>query len=245
MPENSHPIHPMLTNIRALADPATWQTSIDLSEETLSIWSKTPPTFKQIYLVGHGSSLYNSQVGEYVLEHIAGIPSRAIPAFAFSTYQEQRLLGPQTLVIGISTTGETQSVCDALERARQTGSSTLAITAHEDSAITHYADVVILTGGEDDQISVKTKSYVQALIPVYMLAIHLVGDQQVINYWVDQINLAAQGARQFLQEGWGQIKQLAEQYASAPKVFVLGTGPNLGTAEEASLKVIEMAKMIF
>jgi glucosamine--fructose-6-phosphate aminotransferase (isomerizing) len=243
MPEDINRVHPMLTNIRALADPVTWQKSIDLAEEALSTWLKTPRTFRQIYLIGHGSSLYNGQVGEYVLEHIAGIPSRAIPAFAFSTYQEQRLLGPQTLVIGISTTGETQSVCEALERARQTGSSTLAITAHPDSAITHHAEVVILTGGEDDQISVKTKSYVQALIPIYLLAIYLVGDQQLRLYWLNQINLAAQGSHQFLQEQWGQIKQLAEQYAGAPKVFVLGTGPNLGTAEEASLKIIEMAKM--
>jgi glucosamine--fructose-6-phosphate aminotransferase (isomerizing) len=236
-------VHPMLTNIRALADPATWQTSIDLGEEVLSVWSKTPRTIKQIYLVGHGSSLYNSQVGEYVLEHIAGIPSKAIPAFAFSTYMEQRLLDLQTLVIGISTTGGTRSVCDALEYARQAGSSTLAITAHQNSAIRQNADAVILTGGEDDQISVKTKSYVQALIPLYLLAVYLSGDPQLKSYWLNQINLAAQGVRQFLQEEWDRIKQLAEHYASAPKVFVLGTGPNLGTAEEASLKIIEMAKM--
>src|SRR5690242_20671570 len=105
-------IHPMLTNIRALADPATWQESIDLAEETLSIWLKTPRTFRQIYLIGHGSSLYNAQVGEYVLEHIAGISAKAVPAFAFFAYREGKLLGPQTLVIGISTTGETQSVCE-------------------------------------------------------------------------------------------------------------------------------------
>ena len=236
-------VHPMLNNIRALADPRTWQKSVNLADEAFSNWLKTPHEFKQIYLVGHGSSLYNSQVGEYVLEHITGIPSKAVPAFAFSRYMEQRLLGPHTLVIGISTTGETQSVCDALERARDVGSSALAITAHPNSAIAQNADAVILTGGEDDQISVKTKSYIQALIPIYMLAIYLAGDQPVRNYWLNQINLAAQGARQFLQEGWGQIKQLAEQFASAPKVFVLGTGPNLGTAEEASLKIIEMAKM--
>lgn len=239
-----NPVHPMLKNIRALANPATWQKSINLADEALSIWSKTPRTFQRIYLVGHGSSLYNGQVGEYILEHIAGIPSKAIPAFAFASYTEKRLLGPQTLVIGISTTGETQSVCEALERARQQASSTLAITAHQNSAITQNVDAVILTGGEDDQISVKTKSYVQALIPIYLLAIHLAGDRQLRSYWLNQINLAAQGASRFVQEGgWGQIKQLAEKYASAPKVFVLGTGPNLGTAEEASLKIIEMAKM--
>ena len=144
-------VHPMLTNIRALADPATWQKSIDLADEVLSVWLETPREFKRIYLVGHGSSLYNSLAGEYILEHITGIPSKVIPAFAFSAYMEDRLLDLQTLVIGISTTGGTQSVCDALERAHQAGSSTLAITAHKDSAITHHADAVIPTGGEDDQ----------------------------------------------------------------------------------------------
>jgi len=238
-----NPVHPMLTNIRALADPATWQKSINLADEALSIWSKTPRTFQRIYLVGHGSSLYNSQVGEYVLEHITGIPSKAIAAFAFSSYIEERLLGSQTLVIGISTTGETQSVCEALEHAHQAGSSTLAITAHKNSAITQNVDAVILTGGEDDQISVKTKSYVQALIPIYLLAIHLAGDRQLRSYWLNQINLAAQGAHRLIENQWDQIKQLAEQSTSAPKVFVLGTGPNLGTAEEASLKIIEMAKL--
>jgi glucosamine 6-phosphate synthetase-like amidotransferase/phosphosugar isomerase protein len=183
-------------------------------------------------------------VGEYVLEHIAGIPCKAVPAFAFSSYLEHRLLDAQTLVIGISTMGKTQSVGEALERARQAGSSTLAITAHTSTPVTTHADIVLLTGGEDDRISVKTKSYVQALISIYMLALHLSGQSQQRIHWLNQIELAAQGARRFLNEQQDQIKQLAEKFAGAPKVFVLGSGPNLGTAEEASLKIIEMAKLV-
>lgn len=236
-------VHPMLTNILALADPRTWQKNIDLAEEALSIWLKTPRSFRQIYLVGHGTSLYNGLVGQYVLEHIAGIPSKAIPAFAFSAYAEKSLLDDDALVIGISTTGETESVCAALELARQSGALTIAVTAHGDAAITRHSDTVILTGGEDDQVSVKTKSYVQALIPLYLLAAHLTGDRETREYWLSQIRLAGQGAKQFIENQWIQIRQLAEQFAGAPNVFVLGTGPNLGTAEEASLKVIEMAKM--
>ena len=236
-------VHPMLTNILALANPATWQKSIDLADESLSHWLEAPRAFKRIYLVGHGSSLYNCMVGEYVLEHIAGIPSKAISAFAYSAYMEKKLLDAQTLVIGISTTGETQSVGGALERARQAGAPTLAITAHKDSAVAQNADVVIPTGGDDDQISVKTKSYVQALIPIYLLAVYLTSDKQLRDYWLNQIHLAAQGAGQYLNEGRDQIKGLVEEYAGAPNIFVLGTGPNLGTAEEGSLKVIETAKM--
>src|ERR1041384_45172 len=180
-----NPVHPMLTHIHALAEANTWQQSIDLAEEALSAWFKTPHDIKRVYFIGHGSSLYNSLVGEYVLEHIAGIPSKAIPAFAFSKYIGSKILGHQTLVIGISTTGETQTVYRALERAHQAGSPTLAITAQPNSTIAQQADAVILTGGEDDQISVKTKSYVQALIPIYMLAIHLAEDQQIRSYWLD------------------------------------------------------------
>ena len=235
-------VHPMLTNIVSLADLATWHKSINLAERTLSNWTR-PNDLKRVYFVGHGSSLFNGLVGEAILEHIAGIPAKAVPAFAFSKYSESRLLGPQTLVVGISTTGETESVCTALKRARQAGSFTLAITAYKNASITQHADTIILTGGEDDQISVKTKSYVQALVSVYLLALQLSGDSHRRSYWLQQIQLAAEGAQRFLEEGRDQIKQLAKTYASAPKVFVLGTGPNLGTAEEASLKVIEMAKM--
>src|SRR5215208_5855964 len=109
-------VHPMLTNIRALANPETWQKSIDLADSVLANWSRSPRKFERIYLVGHGSSFYNGQVGEYILEHIAGIPSKAIPAFAFSHYIEPKMLGPRVLVVGISTTGGTQSVCEALDR---------------------------------------------------------------------------------------------------------------------------------
>lgn len=236
-------VHPMLANILSLADPGTWQKSVRLAEEAPSAWIRTPQEFRQIYLVGHGSSLYNAQVGEYVLEHIAGIPCKAVPAFAFSTYMEQRGLDSRTLVIGISTTGETKSVCEALEHAREAGTATLGITAQKDSLITRTVNTVILTGGEDDQISVKTKSYVQALISLYSVALHLSENPQQRSHWLNQIDLAAKGAHRFLNEQQDQIKQLAETFAKAPNVFVLGTGPNLGTAEEASLKVIEMAKM--
>ncbi|HSJ89908.1 MAG TPA: SIS domain-containing protein, partial [Anaerolineales bacterium] len=144
-------IHPMLTNILSLADIATWQKSIQLAEEALTDWKK-PQNLQRVYFVGHGSSLFNGLVGETILEHICGIPAKAVPAFAFSQYAEPSLLGPEALVVGISTTGETESVGRALERARLAGSSTLAITAHKDASITQHADTIILTGGEDDQI---------------------------------------------------------------------------------------------
>ncbi len=237
--------HPMLDNILSLSDPALWEHSIQLAKTALSAWLKGKrPGFERVVFVGHGSSLYNGQVGKYIVEHLAGIPAEAIPAFAFATYTEENILGPKTLVVGISTTGGTQSVVDALARARAANSPTLVITAQAGSPVTVDADAVILTGGEIDTLSVKTNSYVLALVSIYMLALGLAGaDESLQTKWQAQITEAASGAARFLSVQHNEIQPLAQTFASASRIFVVGSGPNFGTAGELALKIIEMAKM--
>ena len=237
--------HPMIGNILSLAKPELWQHSMELAESALSGWLKGgKPNFERVVFVGHGTSLYNGQVGKYILEHIARIPAEAVPAFTFAAYAETKLLGPKTLVVGISTTGTTQSVIEALARARAEGSATLAITAHDGTPVTQGADAVILSGGEADSISVKTSSYVLALVSVSMLALSLAGaGESEREGWRQQVREAGAGAARFLTGQRGQIQALAQTFAAASNVFMLGSGPNLGTAGEGALKIIEMAKL--
>jgi glucosamine 6-phosphate synthetase-like amidotransferase/phosphosugar isomerase protein len=237
----------MLDNILSLSNPGSWEQSIQLSKSALTVWLKGKrPGFERVVFVGHGSSLYNGQVGKYIVEHIAGIPAEAIPAFAFATYTEANILGPKALVVGISTTGGTQSVVDALARARAANSPTLVITAHAGSPVTQDADAVLLTGGDTDTLSVKTSSYVLALVPIYMLALALAGAgprETLQAKWQAQITEAGAGAARFLKIQHDEVRSLAQTFAGASKIFVVGSGPNIGTAGELSLKIIEMAKM--
>jgi glutamine---fructose-6-phosphate transaminase (isomerizing) len=237
--------HPILTNILSLANPDTWQSAIDLADQGITTWLSglEQPSFSRIYFTGCGTSLFNGQVAKYFCEHLAHIPAEAVPAFSFASYTEPAVLGPHTLVVGISTGGDTHSVCAALERARQAGAVTLALTAFSGSAVTQAAQTTILTGGHTDLMGVKTSSYVQALMVLSILAARLAGQPAQLATWLNQVRLAAQGAASYLAGSRGQIEQLARQYAKASNVFILGSGPNLGTAEEASLKVIEMAKL--
>ena len=237
--------HPILANILSLADPTTWQSAIDLADQGITAWLSGLDhcNFSRIYFTGCGTSLFNGQVAKYFCEHLAHIPAEAVPAFSFASYAEPALLGSHTLVVGISTGGDTRSVCDALERARQAGAVTLALTAFSGSAVTKAADTTILTGGHTDLMGVKTSSYVQALVVLSILAARLASQPAEFSEWLKRVKMAAQGAASYLAGQRGQIEQLARLYAKANNVFILGSGPNLGTAEEGSLKMIEMAKM--
>ena len=164
----------LFNNILSLAEHATWQVCIEHIEDGLRSWLDKVGKckFNRVYLVGCGTSYYAGQVGKYLVEHLTHLPVEAHQAFAFSLYTQPALLTDETLVVGISTTGNTESVCNALNFARQCGAVTLAFTAAPGSRITEIAQFTILTGGRVT-VAVKTETYLQSLICLYLLAAYL------------------------------------------------------------------------
>jgi len=239
----------LLNNILSLSSWATWKSCIKHVEEGVKSWSRavTEKAYRRIYLVGCGSSFYSGQIGKFFIESVSQIPAEARQAFSFVHYLNPELLDKNTLVIGISTTGNTASTCDALSLAQKEGAATLAITADQDSRITTIADASIFTGGPVTVI-VKTFEYVQSLIALYVLAFYLGHKGQGIRdkdhrYYVEQLRLAWDITKNFFDKDQEKITDLVDQYHAADVFFVLGNGINVGTAEEAALKLIEMAKI--
>ena len=62
------------------------------------------------------------------------------------------------LVIGISHSGSSRDVVDAMEPARQAGASTVSITHHLISPITRHSDTVLLTGSNETALQSGTLS---------------------------------------------------------------------------------------
>ena len=239
----------LLANILSLGTPEVWQNSVQVIDGSLRSWLEKHRKAKinRIYLVGCGTSLYAGQVGKYVLERLTHVPVEVRQAFSLVEFPEPTLLTTDVLVVGISTTGSSAATCTALDLARRCGALTLAFTAVADSEITRIAEASILTGGRVS-VAVQTETYLQSLICLYLLGIHLAEHlHQLIadgrKYWLGQVQRSEVVTRSFLDQHQSSIIDLAAQYASAEMVVILGTGPNYGTAGEASLKVIEMAKM--
>ncbi len=55
------------------------------------------------------------------------------------------LLTPKTLAIGISSSGQTKFVVDAMKLAKAAGATTLCLTDYNDSPIAKYCDIVFIT----------------------------------------------------------------------------------------------------
>ena len=206
---------------------------------------------ERIYFVGCGTSYYNGLAAQFVFNKIAGMNVTAVYALEFTEYPPLDL--KKCAVAGVSHTGGTASVVAALNKAKEAGAYTLAVTDVEGSAICGAADAVLPVFGGREPSLPKTRSYLAALMKIYYLAA-AVARQRALgspdinpskNYpedFLNELRMVPQRAGAFLKKTEGPMKALAAKHYKAGYFF--GSGINLGSVFEAALKLQETAQLI-
>src|SRR3982751_395751 len=92
-----------------------------------------------IILVARGSSDNAALFGRYLLEITAGIPVSLCAPAVFTLYNAKMRL-KRALVVGVSQSGEGADINYVLERAKEYGAFTLAITNEETSSMAKITD---------------------------------------------------------------------------------------------------------
>lgn len=237
----------LLRRILSMTTDAPWTENIRLVRESLAALGEETDlgAIRRMYLTGGGTSLYAAEVGKSLMERIAGIPAAAVPCYSLGHYLPDNLLGPDVCLLAISQTGTARSVARCVYRAQQAGALDIAVSGFTDTCVPAAARRLILTDAKTEGPSAKSTSYVQAIVAVYLLAVaigrangHLTAQQAAA--WDAQLAQTVRLSAQ-LAETVEQMYALAALYKNAPIHHCLATGPNIGTAEEGALKIIEMA----
>src|SRR5207302_8454509 len=98
---------------------------------------------RRIVIVACGTAYHAGVVARYVIEEWAGIP--VDPDIASEWRYRNPVLSKDTLVIGITQSGETADTIAAMRLAREQGARTLAITNQLGTQVTREVDSVLYT----------------------------------------------------------------------------------------------------
>ena len=98
---------------------------------------------RRIVIVACGTAYHAGVVGRYVIEEWGRVPVE--PDIASEWIYRNPVLDKDTLVIGISQSGETRDTIQAMQLARELGARTVAITNQVGSQITREVDSVLFT----------------------------------------------------------------------------------------------------
>ncbi len=136
---------------------------VKLSKEELT-------KINRIQIIACGTSLHAGLVGKYIFEELTGIP---VDVEASSEYIYRNTIADKnTLVIGISQSGETADTITAIKQAKEKNSHILIITNRKDSAMARLADSLLPINAGIEVSVAATKSYMAQLLSLYLLAIY-------------------------------------------------------------------------
>ena len=126
---------------------------------------------RRIVILACGTAYHAGVVGRYVLEEWARIPVE--PDIASEWLYRNPVIGPDTLVIGISQSGETRDTIAAMQLAREKGAHTLAITNMMGTQITREVDSVLYTRCGLEVGVAASKTFTAQVALFYLVALKL------------------------------------------------------------------------
>jgi glucosamine--fructose-6-phosphate aminotransferase (isomerizing) len=212
---------------------------------------------QRIQILACGTSRHAAQVGAYLLEQLAGIPTSVFYASEFRYAPPP--LAPHTLTIGVTQSGETADTLAALameqERRRAVADPAyaprlLGITNRPESSLGRLVDQILDIGAGIEVGVAATKTFLGQLLAFYGLALAFAerhgggatghGPEQ-LRQLAAALRQVPEQLRQLVDDHDRRCEQLAHLFADTQDVIFLGRGINYPIALEGALKLKEIS----
>jgi glucosamine--fructose-6-phosphate aminotransferase (isomerizing) len=211
--------------------------------ESLGLSDQELQNLRRIVIPACGTAYHSGVVGRYIIEEWARIPVE--PDIASEWRYRNPVLSRDTLVIGISQSGETADTLAAVRLACEKNARTLAITNMMGSQITREVDSTLYTrcGLEVGVAASKTFTAQVALLSLVALKLAEVRKTlppDEIELILDELYALPTKMTAFL-EGHHPIEEIAERHYEKPFFLYLGRHIGLPVALEGALKLKEIS----
>jgi glucosamine--fructose-6-phosphate aminotransferase (isomerizing) len=217
----------------------------------------TPLEFRslhRVYTTGDGDSYHAAMAGEMAFEQIARIACEPMSAMRFLEYGAEYLPSSfpnDTLVVGISATGGTKRVAQALERAHQASKKviTMAISGNVAGIVGQSAGRKISVQLPDMGRSPGVRTYNASLMALILLAIRIgeINDryhQSEANAMRKELIALADVAEATCAAMLAPAQEAAKALKDASYLLFVGSGPSYGTALFSAAKVVEASGLM-
>ena len=197
----------------------------------------------RVMLLACGTSWHAALVGKFLIEHIARLPAEVDYGSEFR--YRTPLVGPDTVAVAISQSGETADTLAAFREAKARGVLALAICNVQGSMLTREAAGSLLTHAGPEIGVASTKAFTAQLVALALLALHLGRLRGTLSAAACRDELAHLTRVPHLMEQTlarePQIEELARSLSHARDFLFLGRGVNYPIALEGALKLKEIS----
>jgi glucosamine--fructose-6-phosphate aminotransferase (isomerizing) len=202
---------------------------------------------RRIFIQACGTSWHAGLIGKYLLERL---PNIAVDIDTSSEFRYRNaILAPDTLVIAISQSGETEDTKAGIDEAKSRGLKVLSIVNVPGSAITRMSDGTIYINAGPEISVASTKAYTAQIGALYLLSLHLgelhgLIDEPRMERRLSKLSETANLMARMVQPE-SKVDQAVREVADAIKdsehALFIGRGFGYPSALEGALKLKEIS----
>lgn len=187
------------------------------------------------YLVGCGTASYACLAGTYIMSKIANKHVNFSIASEFGYLLD--FLTPKSLVIGLSQSGETIDLIDALKKARSKKAKIASFVNVLGSSLYRMSDEKMLLNAGIERAVVSTKAFTAKLAHLILIAFEIKGDRKTGNKIINSAVIAVR--KLFMGSNLTYIKNIADTLRAHEHIYLIGRGLSYPIAMETALKIKE------
>jgi len=196
----------------------------------------------RIYITACGTSWHAGLIGKYLIEEYAGIPVHVEYASEFR--YRKPIIDSNSVVIGISQSGETADTLAAIRKAKETGALTVGICNVVGSSVARDTDCGIYTHAGPEIGVASTKAFTSQVTVLFLLSLCFGKDRNLSSHTGKKyanalLNIGDQ-VKTILDES-DSILEVAKSTVHADNFLYLGRGLNFPVALEGALKLKEIS----
>ena len=197
----------------------------------------------KVFVVACGTAFHSGLVAKYAIEHWTRLPVEIEIASEFR-YRDP-VLGPDTLTLAVSQSGETIDTLEAARHAARQGSNVIAVTNTVGSSLAREADGVLYTHAGPEIAVASTKTFATQMVSQYLVALYLAQvrgamfPEEIAEVLERMDELPAQVERAIALDA--RCRRLADRFVDAPTVLFIGRHTGYPVALEGALKLKEIS----
>jgi glucosamine--fructose-6-phosphate aminotransferase (isomerizing) len=197
----------------------------------------------KVFVVACGTAFHSGLVAKYAIEHWTRLPVEIEIASEFR-YRDP-VLGPDTLTLAVSQSGETIDTLEAARHAARQGSRVLAVTNTVGSSLAREADGVLYTHAGPEIGVAATKTFATQMVAQHLVALYLAQVRGTmfaseIAAVVEELRGLPAAVERALALG-PQVVGIAAAYRDARDVLFIGRHTGYPAALEGALKLKEIS----
>ena len=197
----------------------------------------------KIFIVGCGTSYHAGMVAKYAIEHWTRIPAELDISSEFR-YRDP-VLDQETLVIGVSQSGETLDTLAAMNEASLLGAKTLVVSNVMGSSMARTADAVLYTRAGPEIGVAATKTHTAQISALLLLALylaqvrHCLYPSEIREIYEEMITLPEKIEQVLATDA--AVQEVAQSMAAVKRFYFIGRHVGYPVALEGALKLKEIS----